>query len=688
MHGDSVAAATARQRALAELRTVVLAQTRWPEPHFNLGVLTLRTAAQLRSCGRATAAARELADAVASLQRALECGGDTWARARECRTRPPKRGVCRAGERHRGTGATPACRRLHPYHRAGVVGRRTIPEPPLPPSPRSVPMPRAHTLPPWIALAIAAAASSQSILPPPPVPAGNPLTAAKALLGKALFWDEQLSSSRTVACGTCHVFTSGGSDPRATAPTHPGQDGIFGTADDRRGSPGVVRHDAQGQFVADPTFGIRVQATARKAQSPINAAYGIELFWDGRASDTFVDPVTGAVVLSTGGALESQIAGPPVNDVEMSHFGRSWIDIAMDLAPRQPLALATQVPAPLQAFVQGQTYAQLFQQVFGSPGVTPVRIIFALASYERTLISDQSPLDRVLAGQATLSPQQAAGRFEFQGLCAVCHQDLDPPVLATGPVLHEFRNVGVRPYSEDLGRANVTSNPLDSGKFKVPGLRNVALRAPFFHTGGMATLTDVVDFYARGGDFHINQDVLVASMPGQVSAPDRLNLVAFLNALTDPRVAQGLPPFDRPRLASEGPYAPFVGGHGTPGTGGLAPEVAAVMPAYLGNPHWAVGVDHAMPGQPAWLVVDFTASATPVSVFGLDIFLALSPSTMLLPAGLTVGTAPRGGAAQLVLPVPGDPLLAGLPFYGQWVVADPLGPIGLTTSAAFAAAIF
>ena len=78
---------------------------------------------------------------------------------------------------------------------------------------------------------------AQTILPAPLVPAGNPQTAAKALLGKALFWDEQLSSSHSVACGTCHIFSQGGTDPRASSAVNPGPDGIFATDDDANGSP-------------------------------------------------------------------------------------------------------------------------------------------------------------------------------------------------------------------------------------------------------------------------------------------------------------------------------------------------------------------------------------------------------------------------------------------------------------------
>ncbi|MEC7582777.1 MAG: cytochrome c peroxidase [Planctomycetota bacterium] len=536
-------------------------------------------------------------------------------------------------------------------------------------------------------VALVAPVAAQTILPPPPVPPGNPLTPQKALLGKALFWDEQLSSSRSMACGTCHDFTSGGSDSRLTTPAHPGPDGIFGNADDIHGSPGVVRHDAQGRFVSDPLFGIRPQATSRKAPSMINAAYGIELFWDGRASDQFFNPVTGSLILGSGAALESQIAEPLIDGTEMSHIGRTWTEIATDIANLQPLALADQIPATLQSFIQGQTYAQLFQQVFGSPGVTPVRIIFAIASYERTLISDQSPYDLFLTGQGTLTSAESFGLFEFQGLCMSCHQDIETQVLATGPVLHDFRNVGVRPLSEDTGRFQVTGLPLDMGRFKVPGLRNVALRAPYFHNGGMPTLTDVVDFYARGGDFHINQDVLVFSIPGQVSPTDRVNLVAFLNALTDPRVAQGLPPFDRPRLWSEGANTPAVTGIGTVGTAGMTPSSIAVLPAYNGNQKFTVGVDNVPVNSFYYLVLDSVLNPTPTVILGQNVYLGQTPNMAFVGLGLTQGSG-NDGYGMATLSIPAGPSLTGLTFYGQWLMTDPQGPFGLTVSDAFSMPIF
>ena len=537
------------------------------------------------------------------------------------------------------------------------------------------------------ALLFASIASAQ-IFPPPGQPAGNLSTPQKELLGKALFWDEQLSSTRTTACGTCHVFFRGGSDPRSGA-LHPGADGLFGTLDDVRGSFGVVRQDANARYTGAPGFGITRQVTTRKAPSPINAAYQPELAWDGRMRGAFLDPLTGQTVLPAGAALEILATGPPIFDVEMSHIGRTWADIAADLPPLAPLALATNVPAPLQAFVSGQTYAQLFQQVYGSPGVTPVRILFAIAAYERTLVSDQSPYDRSLVGQYTLTPAEQQGGLVFTALCTPCHTDVSPAVLTTGPVLGTFRNIGVRPNSEDQGRFVVTQQAADLGRFKVPSLRNVALRAPYFHNGGMATLAAVVDFYARGGDFHQNQDPLILNIVGALSPVDKPRVVAFLNLMTDPRVQNELPPFDRPRLWSEGTNVASTFGAGTAGSGGLSPRASAVPPPYVGNPRFTLGVDRTAPGAFPLLVFDFAASPSPVTVLGHAVYLAQTPAmTSVAGQGLTLGAGPGGGFGSFVFALPNDPGLRGVSLFGQWLIVDAQGPAGFSSSDAFGLVIF
>lgn len=530
-------------------------------------------------------------------------------------------------------------------------------------------------------------ALAQSILPPPPVPAGNPTTPDKALLGKALFWDEQLSSSRGVACGTCHILESGGADPRTPTSLHPGADGLFGTDDDVRGSPGVPRHLPDGRLAPAAAFGLQAQVTNRRAPSVINAAYATRLFVDGRADDVFRDPLTNAVVLPSGGALENQIAGPPVSDVEMAHLGRTWNDIANELPAMRPLALATQIPPALQQFLGNDDYAALFARVFGSPGVTPTRIVFAIAAYERTLISDQSPFDRFLAGQAALTPMQSLGLQRFQTFCAACHTDLAPSVLATGPALDDFRNIGVRPVAEDPGRFAVTQQAADRGRFKVPGLRNVALRGSWFHNGSQQSLSQVVDFYARGGDFTDNQDPLVAAIGGHIFIADNLQLQALLQSLTDPRVAAGAPPFDRPRLWSEGAQALAGFGVGTAGTSGRPLRIEGLGAPFRGNGGFGVGVDALAPGLFTFLLLDVAGSPTPTSVLGQGVHLAWTPALQLLPVGLSQPDGSGGGYATAVFQIPAVPAAVGS-YWLQWAALDPAGPFGLVTSDALRVTVF
>ena len=128
-------------------------------------------------------------------------------------------------------------------------------------------------------------------LPPVPVPTQNPITEEKRVLGKILFWDAQLSSDSTTACGTCHQPAVNGTDPRLGI--NPGLDGIFGTPDDKRASPGVIRAGANGDYVPDPLFDLDVQVTRRAAPPAMLGQYAPHLFWDGRATDEFVDPQGG-----------------------------------------------------------------------------------------------------------------------------------------------------------------------------------------------------------------------------------------------------------------------------------------------------------------------------------------------------------------------------------------------------------
>ena len=523
-----------------------------------------------------------------------------------------------------------------------------------------------------VAVALGGPGQGPAPLAPPPEPAGNPVTAAKVALGKALFWDEQLSSTRTVSCGSCHAPQKGGSDPRSIIGSlhsrNSGPDGISGTADDVTGSPGVPANAIDGSYIWDITRGYREQVTARYARATTEAAYANALFWDGRATPTFTDPLSGTVVLPIGGALESQVLGPLLNSGEMTHFGGNWADVTVKLAHAWPLALATDIPTGLANWIAGRSYPQLFEEVFGTAEITPVRLAFAIAAYERTLFSDRTPFDQSQARITSLSAAALRGQAVFTGTnCVICH----PGALHTDD---RFHNLGLRPTNttEDAGRFNVTGNPADRGQFRTPSLRNVALRGPFMHTGSLATLADVVNFYDRGGDFRgPAQDPAIR--PLNLNAQQRADLVAYLESLTDPRVAAAQFPFDRPTLFAGSARAAQVTGTGVAGSGGSAPSVIADSPPLIGNLSFTTALTGGLGGAAAVLVFDTQAPpANRIPTVG----------EVASRVALTLdGSGAGNGHASYAWKVPGDKLHAGTRYFGRWYVNDPAAAGGVAASA-------
>lgn len=537
-------------------------------------------------------------------------------------------------------------------------------------------------------LLLAAPLRAQSPAGNPPHPAANPPTPEKVLLGKALFWEEQLSSTNTVACGTCHRTEAGFSDPRTQAggPSihFAGRDNLFFTADDVFGSPGVVRNLPSGDYDKDELFDLRPQVTKRKAPSVVDAAYSPLLLTTGDVTSRFISP-NGRVVFRRNAALENQALLPILHPVEMGHTDRTWAPVIDKLVHARPLALASNLGAALSGFIGGHTYPQLFKRTFGSSEVSPERIAMAIASYERTLVSGEAPIDRFLAGDASaLTPLEQQGWNVFSSPsnnCLVCH----PAPLFTD---HDFYYLGVRPILDSRGRFYVTLDINDLGKFRTQSLRNVELRAPYFHNGGTATLAEVVEFFDRGGDF--SAPTLSPLMhPLNLSAADKAALLAFLQRpLTDPRLAAGQAPFDRPTLGAESNHVPGLFGTPTLGSGGIAPHAIALELPRIGGDHLTVALDGGLAGANAMLLLDTSASTGGVPFQNATSFLGMTSSLITIPVGALQGSGPGAGWASHVLHVPNDPGLIGTSLYGQWFVADPGSGGAYSASEAFRLTLF
>jgi cytochrome c peroxidase len=236
--------------------------------------------------------------------------------------------------------------------------------------------------------------------------------------------------------------------------------------------------------------GIGGQVGGRNSPTVVNAAYATSQFWDGRM-DT----------------LEQQALGPMENPIEMGH---KLPDLSKELNE-----------------IAG--YKERFQKVFETD-VTAEGIAKAIAAFERTVLSGNSPYDKFKAGDASaLSDVQKRGMelFESAG-CDTCHA---PPLFSN----YRFYNAGVGMDKEkpDEGRKDFTKKEEDLGKFRVVPLRDVAKTAPYFHDGSAATLEDAVALMAKGGLENPNLSGMIKAVAdAKLSADDQKAIVEFLKALS------------------------------------------------------------------------------------------------------------------------------------------------------------
>jgi cytochrome c peroxidase len=227
----------------------------------------------------------------------------------------------------------------------------------------------------------------------------------------------------------------------------------------------------------------------RNSPTVINAAYATSQFWDGRAA-----------------TLEEQALGPIENPIEMGH----------------------KLDAMIGELSKLKDYTERFQKVFGTP-VNKEGVAKAIAAFERTVLSGNSPYDRFKAGQSdALNESQKRGLQLFEDNCATCHT---PPLFSN----YRFYNAGAGKKKDkpDEGLMSVTKKKTDLGKFRVPALREAANTAPYFHDGSAATLAEAVDLMAGGGrDNPRLSPQMKAVRATELSENDRKDLVEFLKALS------------------------------------------------------------------------------------------------------------------------------------------------------------
>lgn len=284
-----------------------------------------------------------------------------------------------------------------------------------------------------------------------------------------------------------------------------------------------------------------VQHPADNPYSPAKAALGKQLFVDTRLSGSGKMACqschyrelgwTDAKVLSRkdDGNLNTRHTPSLYNVGHQSVW--YWDGRATTLEGQVTAAWRAQIgadPAKVAALLNGVPgYLSQFQTVFGSEA-TPQNIAQALATYFRTVISDDSPWDRYEKGdRQAVSRAAVEGQalFAGKGGCVACHA---PPFYGNS----SFFNIGLEHGKDkpDPGRFNVTKQPADMGAFKTPSLRSVALGAPYFHDGSAATLKDAVRTMASGGKPDPNKTPVLR--PTGLSEAELDKIVAFLESLT------------------------------------------------------------------------------------------------------------------------------------------------------------
>jgi cytochrome c peroxidase len=361
-------------------------------------------------------------------------------------------------------------------------------------------------------------AAGQATGKAPPIPKASPLARPRSLqqvgvpleLTQAVIPSDNLQTPEKVALGQKLFF-----EGRLSA------DGTVACA---------TCHDPARAFTDGRVTSIGIHGRAGQRNSPtvLNALYNKTQFWDGRAK-----------------TLEDQAAMPIINPVEM---GQANLDAAV---------------AKIAAIGE---YKQAFQKVFGRP-VNGQDLVRAIASYERTLVSFDSPFDHFNAGDKNAIDDAAKRGWELfntKARCNKCHALTDTKRDVANFIDNDFHNIGIGIIRHNvvalarqaeklvasgdmmaidraaigtemsaLGRFLITKKEADTASFKTPNLRNLLLTGPYFHDGSQETLWDVMDHYNKGDGLKnpfLDEDI----QPLALTEDNIDDVVAFLASLTSP----------------------------------------------------------------------------------------------------------------------------------------------------------
>lgn len=256
-------------------------------------------------------------------------------------------------------------------------------------------------------------------------------------------------------------------------------------------------HQQQHAFSDPRQFSLGTDGSVgrRNSMTIQNAVWDHFFFWDTRAA-----------------SLEQQAFGPVTNHAEMRN---TW-------------------PVVEERLRAHPEYPTLFAKAFGDPRIDSIRVVRAIAQFERTLLTFNSPYDRYVHGGdlTAMTEQQVRGMQLFFGdaHCGDCHA---APRIQD----HGAQNIGLGRHGTDLGMMEFTGLEIHRGRFKNPSLRNIAVSAPYMHDGRFNTLEEVVHFYAEEVDLadpNLDQHMFAWTFGFiDLDAQERADLVAFMHALTD-----------------------------------------------------------------------------------------------------------------------------------------------------------